>query len=130
MNINIKSYTLDFFSLLGYLALIATTAVFFYFLFSSNLVISWLEENQISVYFIKDSILLIFLTLIVLGFIKDFIESYIKKDLSFLSTFFKPIPVLLISAYFAVSYDYGNVSRSKIGWFYSMPKGESISYPK
>lgn len=109
---------------------LAITTVSLYFLFKTTPVISFLEDHQISVYYLVDSLFLIAFILFFLSIFSSILGGILKKDLNFLSTFFKPIGVILISAYFAVSYDYGGFSRSEIGFFYNMPKGESIGYPK
>jgi len=130
MRNHIKKYLLDVVQIVYYFTWFVVSTICFYFIFKTNTVISYLEKNQISVYFVKDTIILLFFIFLILGLFSSFIETLLKKDFSFLSTFFGPIRILLFSAYFAVGYDYGNVSRFEIGWFYKMPIGESISYPK
>lgn len=112
------------------LALVIVSTLIFYFLFNTNTVIYALENNQISVYYIRDVILLLAIIFGCTALSITTIEFVLKIDLNFFTVFLSPIFIILLSAYFAISYDYGNIARSKIGWFYKMPKGEHIGYPK
>ena len=126
MKKKIKKYSINLFFGISRIIIFIVLTTVFYYLFNTNTIISFLENNQISVYYIKDLILL--LTLIFF-FLSSLIRYFFKNNLGFLTLSFGFVFIILLSAYFAVSYDYGNIARSKIGWFYKMPEGKSIDYP-
>lgn len=124
-----KKYSENIFFGVSRIILFIILTTIFYYLFNTDTVISFLEKNQISAYYIKDVILLLVLIFSFFDLLITYIEHLLKKNLDFLTLSFGFVFIILLSAYFAVGYDYGNIARSKIGWFYKIPKGESIGYP-
>ena len=94
----------------------------------SNLFIRLLESNKISIYYFNDCIILLFAIVLLWRLIIYFVlKKQIKEQGFDISAYF--LCVMLIFRFFATYY-YSNVPRSEIGYFYKIPEGQTITYPK
>ena len=92
----------------------------------SSFFVKMLEQNRISIYFVSDCILVI----LVVMFFALLIFNSVKKDKAVKYDFFLYI-LVLISVFKLILIDnYPNVSRQEIGYFYKIPEGQTITYPK
>jgi hypothetical membrane protein len=83
-----------------------------------------LEDNRISIYFIADTAFLLSscaMLIHVLASIRN------RKTLMSTATF---AAIMLLLFAFVISWRYGNIARSKIGYFYMIPEGEYVDYPR
>ncbi len=97
----------------------------------SEFFVGMLERNRISIYYVKDCVLifygvLIFGSLIYLIYIS--ISKRNSKNINYNVVFYLLGIVLIIR--FLLAHYYPNVPRSDIGYFYIIPEGQTITYPK
>jgi hypothetical protein len=119
---NIKDYSLALLFVMTFFAVMALSIYFGGFVVTHPALVSWLEAQRISVYLIVDTLRLS--TLIVL------IACYIRLKMNRSA---KPLMVgglILIWYTLLMSHYYPSVPRKDIGYFYRMPEGQSITYPK
>ena len=92
----------------------------------SSFFVNILEQNRISIYFVSDCILVI----LAVTFFALLIFNSVKKDKAVKYDFFLYI-IVFISVFKLILIDnYPNVSRQEIGYFYKIPEGQTITYPK
>jgi uncharacterized membrane protein YczE len=118
----VKEKLSAFFLLVGWLLVIYGLTFFV----KSSIFISTLESNRVSIYFFCDALLVSYT---IIGFFY-IITSRLKVFNSNVVFIILNIFVFIIAVRWAVMDNYPNVPRKDIGYFYIIPKGETITYPK
>lgn len=86
-----------------------------------------LQRQRISIYFFSDVVdLFVFLSMMAAALIPD-IKSTASRRLRILCS---GVMTGLFLTHVSLSFYYPNVARKQIGYFYRMPAGESITYPR
>lgn len=92
----------------------------------SSFFVNMLEQNRISIYFVNDCVLIaqtvIFFALLIL--------YLVKKDKTGKYSFLWYIIFFILIIRFILADNYPNVPRQEIGYFYKIPEGQTITYPK
>lgn len=92
----------------------------------SSFFVNILEQNRISIYFVKDCVLIaqtvIFFALLIL--------YLVKKDKTGKYSFLWCVVFFILIVRFVLIHNYPNVPRQEIGYFYKIPEGQTITYPK
>ncbi len=118
----LKGYTFALIFLIAGFAVIALSIDLGGFVVTHPAVVSWFEAKRISVYWIVDTLRLATL----IGLICGYISLKMKRS----ANPFILITLLLIWDVLLMSHHYPSVPRQDIGYFYRIPEGQSITYPK
>jgi cytochrome c biogenesis factor len=118
----IKDYALALLFVIAIFAVIVLSIDLGGFVVTHPSFVSWLEAKRISVYWIVDTLWLVTLIALICGFI----SLTMKRS----SEPFKIITLLLIWCMILMNCYYPSVPRQDIGYFYRIPEGQSITYPK
>ena len=100
------------------------------YILKNEIVISWLKSEQLSIYFVSDAVLLFFVVILLfwLGVLN--VEKLLKIKFSIISESLYLIVLFLLIATFSLKFHYAHISRPEVGWFYKIPAGENIIYPR
>lgn len=118
----LKGYIFALFFLITCFAVIALSIYWGGFIVTHPALVSWLEAKRISVYLIVDTLRLATLIALICGYISLKMKRSAKP--------FLLITLLLIWCVLLISHYYPSVPRKEIGYFYRIPEGQSITYPK
>lgn len=118
----IKDYALALLFLIALFAVIALSIYLGGFVVTHPAFVSWLEAKRISVYWIVDTLRLTTLITLICG--------YISLKMKHSAQPFVLITLLLIWCVLLMTHYYPSVPRKDIGYFYRIPEGQSITYPK
>jgi|JI10StandDraft_1071094.scaffolds.fasta_scaffold229101_2 hypothetical protein len=118
----LKGYTFALLFLIACFAVIALSINLGGFVVTHPTVVSWLESKRISVYWIVDTLRLTTLIALICGYISLKMKRSAKP--------FILITWLLVWGVLLMSHYYPSVPRKDIGYFYRIPEGQSITYPK
>lgn len=100
----------------------------FKILIVSSFFVSFLESNRISIYYVNDCIFII----IAINLLWQFLNAFVLKKRADGQAFDISSYLLCVIMIFRLfsGYYYPNVPRSEIGYFYKIPEGQTITYPK
>lgn len=118
----IKDYTLALLFAIACFAVIGLSIYVGGFVVTHPALVSWLEAKRISIYLIVDTLRLATLIALICGYISLKMKRSAKP--------FLLITLLLIWCVLLMSHYYPSVPRKEIGYFYRIPEGQSITYPK
>jgi hypothetical protein len=95
---------------------------------TSSWFISTLESNRLSIYFIQDLMRVLEACFLVYFIVVFYIIK--KRDQKRTQTTFRVVLSIILTFNSVMLWNYPSVPRVIIGYFYRMPLGESITYPK
>ena len=85
---------------------------------------------RISIYYIVDTLLLLLFVVSIFNIGYLHINKVYKKERSFLSLLLNAITVSMLTSLFVIKLNFGYIAAPNIGWFYKIPEGKTIVYPR